>query len=113
MSPRDKTMMAIQLSVDVHDLPVRSVCIALDEFIQITDTTQERVAELVEMGWLNPTRTADAALLFEHSDAYRLRKLERLCADFELHTLGGSIVVDLLERVDVLERRVRELQGNE
>ena len=99
------------LLVDVSDLPIRSKLIALEEFIQITDSTQERVVELVEMGWLTPNRTAEAALIFGHADAYRLRKLERLCADFELHTLAGSIVVDLLERIDSLERRLRELQG--
>jgi hypothetical protein len=101
----------MQLRVDVKDLPIRSKLIALEEFIQITDSTEERVIELVEMGWLAPTRTADQALIFGHADAYKLRKLERLCADFDLHTLGGSIVVDLLERIDILERRLRETQG--
>ncbi len=110
MSTRNKET-SIQVQIDVRDLPTRSRFIALEEFIQITDSTQERVAELVEMGWLSPTRTADAALIFRQADAYRLRKLERLCSDFELHTIGGSIIVDLLERIDTLERRLRKLQG--
>lgn len=101
----------MQLRVDVTDLPIRSKLIALEEFIQITDSTEERVIELVEMGWLAPTQTAHQALIFGHADAYKLRKLERLCADFDLHTLAGSIVVDLLERIDILERRLRETQG--
>ena len=60
-------------------------------------------------GWLKPTRTAEAALLFRQDDVYRIRKLERLCSDFELHTLGGSIVMDLLDRIATLELRIREL----
>ncbi len=79
------------------------------EFIEMTGTTPERLHELVDMGWITPTRTADAALLFRYNDIYRIRKLERLCTDFELHTLGGSIVVDLLDRIDALELRLREL----
>ena len=46
-------------------------------------------------------------------DIYRARKLERICCDFELPVLGGVIIVDLLERVDQLERRVRDLRGLE
>ena len=98
------------LQIDVYDLPTRSTLIAWEEFVQITDSTPERVTELVDMGWLHPDRTADAALIFRHIDAYRLRKLERLCADFEINTVAGSIIVDLLERIDALERRLRELE---
>jgi chaperone modulatory protein CbpM len=100
----------MQLQIDVNDLPIRSPLIAWEEFIQITDSTPERVRELVDMGWLTPTRTAEAVFIFKHDDAYRLRKLERLCADFDLHTLGGSIIVDLLERIERLEHRLRELR---
>jgi len=39
-----------------------------------------------------------------------VRKLERICCDFELPVLGGTIIVDLLERIDSLERRVQRLQ---
>ena len=56
----------------------------------------------MDIGWLKPTRTAEAALLFRQDDVYRIRKLERLCSDFELHTLGGSIVMDLLDRIATL-----------
>ena len=72
-------------------------------------TTPDRLSELMDIGWLKPTRTAEAALLFRQDDVYRIRKLERLCSDFELHTLGGSIVMDLLDRIATLELRIREL----
>ena len=100
----------MQTQLDIHDLPIRSSLIAWEEFIQITDSTPERVRELMDMDWLCPDKTADAAMIFQLADAYRLRKLERLCLDFELNTLAGSIIVDLIERVDTLERRLRELQ---
>ena len=34
---------------------------------------------------------------------------ELMYIDFELHTLGGSIVMDLLDRIATLELRIREL----
>ena len=36
-----------------------------------------------------------------------------ICCDFELPVVGGTIIVDLLERIDALERQVRALQGFE
>jgi chaperone modulatory protein CbpM len=32
-----------------------------------------------------------------------------LCADFELSPVAGIIIVDLLERIDTLEARLRDL----
>ena len=91
------------------EMPARSRLVVWSEFIDLTGTTPERLHELMDMGWITPTRTAEEALLFRSRDVYRLRKLERLCMDFELHTLGGSIVVDLLDRIDSLEKRLQEL----
>ena len=99
----------MQLLKVVHDMPIRSSMVVWAEFVELTGTTPDRLHELVEMGWIVPTRTADEALLFRSRDVYRLRKLERLCADFDLHTLGGSIVVDLLDRIDALENKIQEL----
>ena len=82
------------------------------ELLQNTKDVPSRstlIVELMDIGWLKPTRTAEAALLFRQDDVYRIRKLERLCSDFELHTLGGSIVMDLLDRIATLELRIREL----
>lgn len=99
----------MELLKGTAEVPTRSTLIVWTEFIELTGTTPERITELVDMGWLRPTRTAEEALLFRANDVYRIRKLERLCADFELHTLGGSIVMDLLDRIDALEMRIREL----
>lgn len=44
---------------------------------------------------------------------YRVRKLERICCDFGLPVVGGTIIVDLLERIEELEQQVRSLQGFE
>lgn len=97
----------MELVFEKQAMPTHSTYIVRAEFVECTGTTPERLDELVEMGWIVPTRTAHEAMLFRRIDVYRLRKLERLCTDFELHTLGGTIVVDLLERVEELERRLR------
>ncbi len=93
-------------TVDCSALIIRA------EFIELAGTTQERLQELMEMGWITPARIVDSGCLFQRSDIYRIRKLERLCTDFDLHTLGGSIVVDLLDRIDALELRLQELTNS-
>lgn len=97
----------MQCCGDSSDMPIRSALMVRAEFIELSGTTSDRVNELLDMEWLHPTRTADEALLFGPSDVYRLRKLERLCADFDLHTVAGTIIVDLLERIERLENQLR------
>ena len=99
----------MELLQNTKDVPSRSTLIVWGEFLELTGTTPDLLSELMDIGWLKPTRTAEAALLFRQDDVYRIRKLERLCSDFELHTLGGSIVMDLLDRIATLELRIREL----
>ncbi len=99
----------MDLLQNTNTVPSRSSYIILTEFIELTGTTEERLHELMDIGWIEPTRTAEHVLLFQHNDVYRMRKLERLCADFDLHALGASIVMDLLDRIDDLENRLRNL----
>ena len=84
------------------------------EFMELADISPSRLGELIDMGWIE-TRPAgggsDAEHLFRETDIYRVRKLDRICADFELPALGGVIIVDLLDRIDALEKKVRELNG--
>lgn len=99
----------MELVCNTNDLPIRSALIVWAEFIELAGTSPESVTELVEMGWLQPTRTAEAVLIFCEQDVHRTRKLVRLAVDFELSTLGASIMVDLLERIAELEEQVRRL----
>lgn len=88
-------------------LPVPSDVLALEEFVEITGVSPERLAELLALGWIETSTSAARALLFSNRDVYRVRKLERICYDFEIPAVGGTIIVDLLERIDSLERAMR------
>jgi len=90
--------------------PVRSELISWAEFIELTGLHPSRVGELIELGWIEPRMTSEDRYLFRVRDVYRLRKLERICRDFELSSIGGTIIVDLLERIEGLEKAVRELE---
>ena len=79
------------------------------QIIEMTGMEEEVVLELISLEWVSPASTADGHYLFEARDLYRLRKLSRLCNDLEITAAGGSIIVDLLERVEQLEARIEEM----
>ena len=91
-------------------LPTPSGYMVWEEFVASTGIDPDRLRELLALGWLDIRQTSEQPP-FRDVDIYRVRKLERICCDFELPVLGGTIIVDLLERVDQLERRVRDLRG--
>lgn len=97
--------------LDRNGYPVRSRLVAWAQFLELTAVHPSRVGELIELGWLEPIRTGEEAYLFTLRDVYRLRKLERLRRDLDINAAGGCIIVDLLERIEFLERKVRELES--
>ncbi|MBQ4133180.1 MAG: MerR family transcriptional regulator [Desulfovibrionaceae bacterium] len=88
-----------------------SSLVGFEEFVSITGGRAELVQEAIELGWLAPGRSATEELLFNAVHIYKVRKLIRICQDFDIPTTAGIIIVDLLQRVDELEARVRELGG--
>ncbi|MDO5484450.1 MAG: chaperone modulator CbpM [Desulfovibrionaceae bacterium] len=88
-----------------------AMVMAREEFVEVTGISPERLQELLALGWLE--ERPDGGGPFREADIYRVRKLERICCDFDLPVLGGTIIVDLLERIDMLERALKGLQDKE
>ncbi|MBU4524414.1 MAG: chaperone modulator CbpM [Desulfomicrobium sp.] len=97
------------VQIHEHGLPATSERIGTREFLELTGLDEDALLELVRMDWIVPSTTAQQEFLFVRMDVLRVRKYRRLCADFELSPLAGIIIVDLLERIDTLEERMRNL----
>lgn len=95
--------------IRIEKAPARSSSIAWAEIIELTGLHPSILGELIEIGWISPVRTMSDNYLFTARDVYRLRKLDRICRDFELNPVGAGIIVDLLDRIEHLEGKVREL----
>lgn len=95
--------------VDIS-FPAASSLLAWSEFVEQTGTPEDRLHELIELGWLQAASKTEQSLMFRQIDVYRTRKVDRLCNDFELPCLAGAMIVDLLERIEDLETRLRELE---
>ncbi len=83
--------------------------IGLDELLRASGLAREDVVELVEYGVFQPHGSAAAWTFASHSIVLA-RRAARLRADFGLDTHALAVVLAYVERVDALERRVRELE---
>lgn len=92
------------------DLPVCSNFFTFFQLVELTGANASLIGELIDIGWIEPEPTQGAQLLFHFNDAYRLRKLVRIVDDFELTPAAGSIIVDLVGRIERLENTINELR---
>ncbi len=102
--------MVLRIKLEHQDLPAPSELVIWSRFVELTGIHPSRLGELIELGWICPDRTSEQSYLFHPKDVFRVSKLERLCRDFELSATAGTIIVDLLERIEILEQQVREMR---
>ncbi|MFW6323811.1 MAG: chaperone modulator CbpM [Desulfovibrionales bacterium] len=91
-------------------VPEKSKKLIWVHLVEITGIHPMRLGELIEMGWVEPEMTVHNEYIFHEKDVYRIRKLVRLCRDFDLSTTAGTIIIDLLERVEQLQNEVSQLR---
>lgn len=84
--------------------------VAWEEFVEITGITPDHLREIIALGWIETIAPQPPAVMFHDADIYRVRKLERICGDFELPVIGGTIIVDLLDRIDRLQRMLADIR---
>jgi chaperone modulatory protein CbpM len=95
---------------DPETLPIPSELIAWTRLVELTCVEPATMAELLDMGWVDPVRTQADEYLFRSRDVYRIKKLQRLCHDLEISHAAGCIIVDLIDRVERLEQELSELR---
>lgn len=103
-----KKLQEILLKLPDLNLPEPSDLVAWGQMVEYTDIDPNRCAELIELGWVAPVKTNQAEYLFRLRDVYRVQKLMRICRDLEVSFSGGTIIVDLLEKIEILEGELEE-----
>ncbi len=83
--------------------------ITIVELAQCSGVGEDVLRELVEYGALAPVEPG--AEDFSARYVATVRAAARLAADLELETAALALVISFLERIDVLEARVRELDA--
>jgi len=97
----------VNILIKKTTVPKTSSRVSWEEFIGKTGIHPLRLSELVEMEWIEYDLTDQDRYLFPEKEIFRVKRLLRICKDFELPTLAGMIIVDLIERIEFLEKQIK------
>jgi chaperone modulatory protein CbpM len=101
--------MQIQLS-EWHWLDANET-ISVQELCRSCSLTRDELEELVGYGVLEPVQAAGEDTLFRADYVPLLRTATRVGRDFDLDVFTVGLLLGYLNRIDVLERRVKTLQA--
>lgn len=104
-------MQSNEIQKKTEGLLIKSSLLHWTQFVQSTGVCPYRLSELVEMGWVDAVRISSDDYHFPEREIFRVQKLMRICRDFELPTIGGTIIVDLLERIEDMEKEIAQLRS--
>ena len=84
--------------------------VALEDMLALSGFSMVELIALVEHGAFDPEGTTMETWTFSARSAFVARRAAGLRSEFGLDTTGTSVVFGLLERIEELERRLRELE---
>jgi hypothetical protein len=83
----------------------------LRAFARASGLHPELVVRLVQLGLLDATRDAGGDIWFAPAEVVRAARIQRLRAGLSLNYAAVGVVLDLLDRIDVLEAALRRRPG--
>jgi len=99
-----------------NSLPHASICIleeqtelSLDDLCHACAIDAQRIAELVDIGVLEPVGQEPARWQFGGASLQRARTALRLQHDFDIDLAGAALALDLLDEIESLRMRLRAM----
>lgn len=86
-----------------------STLCSFDDLAALSGLSPAELTMLVESGVLEPVRTEPGGSVFAASCIVQVRSARRLRDDFELDAAGLAVAVNLLGRIQELERQLQAL----
>ncbi len=86
---------------------IRAARLDLDEFAAAAGLHPELVRRLVALGIIDAARDSAGRLWFTRSQLGDIARIQRLRAGFALNYAATGLVIDLLDRIAVLEAGMR------
>ena len=97
--------------IDVYPLMIRAQrrlgLLSIEEVAERCGLHPEFIQRLVVLGLIDPAD--DEADFFHPEVTLRIERLLRLRRDLGINYSAAALIFDLLERIDILEERVRRL----
>lgn len=86
--------------------------ISIIQLCRICAVESVMVQRLIDEGIIEPCRSDDEILYFHHSSLKRTRLVLNLRSDLGVNLAGAALAVQLLERIDKLQARLRLTIGD-
>ena len=87
--------------------------LGLDTYARLTGVHPELIGRLVALGLLEATRDAQGGLWFDTRQVRAMSRIQRLHQGLNLNYAALGLVIDLLDRIELLEHRHRHHQAGE
>jgi chaperone modulatory protein CbpM len=85
--------------------------LSLESFSRLAGLHPELVVRLVRLGLLDASRGSRDELWFTAAEVHRAARIQRLRAGLTVNYAALGLVLDLLDRIDVLEAALRARPG--
>jgi len=85
----------------------------IDELCRTCAVEAEFIRDLVDQGILDPRRARGKNWIFPVQSMRRTRVVVRLQRDLGVNLAGAALALDLLERIDELDARLRAAAGGQ
>ena len=93
------------------DVMENGFVLSIDELCRCCLLEQVQVVEMVQEGVLEPDTGTAGQWRFTFSSVHRVRTAQRLQRDLGVNLAGAALALDLLDRLDEMQLRLRQLGG--
>jgi chaperone modulatory protein CbpM len=81
-----------------------------EELCQVCRISVDQLSAFVEEGLIDPDGQSPAEWHFHGTSLQRIRFARRVMRDLGVNTAGAALALDLLEKIEKLEQRLRRLE---
>ena len=82
----------------------------IEEVAQKTNISESSIRRYVRLGLITPAKRDKGCYLLKETSLVRIEKIQRLKKDLGINLSGIGIILDLLDRIEDLDRQLSELK---
>ena len=97
------------LDVLIGDVIESDLILSVEELCDQCFLHYEQVLEMVDEGVLDPGTETPGHWRFTYSSVRRVRTAQRLQRDLGVNLAGAALALELLDRLDEMEKRLRRI----
>ncbi|MDY6856045.1 MAG: chaperone modulator CbpM [Thermodesulfobacteriota bacterium] len=81
----------------------------IEEIAQKANMSESSIRRYIRMGLITPIKKEKGSYLLRETTLFRIEKIQRLRRDLGVNLSGIGIILDLLERIEDMDRQLSEL----